>query len=315
MKIDYNLYSLENKYSPSVLRVGSLLRVTFKDGSVGYADCHPWPELGDKSIEQQLSLLQQLKPTVLARCSLEFARLDAEARAKNYSLFMNQKVPPSHFLITQLLSYRPQDIDAIIESGHTHVKVKVGNHPSQEVAHLIRLFAFRPLRIVLDFNEKLSQENFEAFWKAIKPLHQQVDILEDPFHFDPDKWIEAQKRLSVDFACDRQAAASQFWPEAAAYWVVKPAICPLENFDKIPREQLIVTSYLDHPVGQLTAAYVAAQVDPQGEQMHGLNTHLTYQPNAFSHALSKGGPDFTMPGGIGIGYDEQLAKLEWKQLL
>lgn len=315
MKIDYSLYSLEYKHTPSTLTVGALLRIAFKDGSVGYSDCHPWPAWGDKSIDQQLALLQQLKPTHLTRCSLEFARLDAEARSKKHSILKNQRIPSSRFLITHLLAMSPRDIDQIINQGHTHVKIKVGNHSSQEVAHLIRLFSFSPLHLVLDFNEKLSQDNFEAFWRAIKPLHEQIEMVEDPFHFDPDKWIEAQKRLTVDFACDRQAAASRFWPEAAAYWVVKPAICSIENFEKIPRHQLIVTTYLDHPVGQLAAAYVASQVDPTGVQMHGLITHHVYQPNAFSESLSKGGPDFTIPEGHGFGYDDVLSNLEWKHLL
>ena len=52
MKIDYSCYGWNlrvplNSRSLSLKRYGALLQVSFDDCLLGYADCHPWPELGD----------------------------------------------------------------------------------------------------------------------------------------------------------------------------------------------------------------------------------------------------------------------------
>src|SRR5947207_12510223 len=73
-------------------RVGALIRI-----SDGFADVHPWPELGDLPLDEQLSLLARGVTTPLTARSLCFAALDAEARAASRNLFEGLTIPPSHW--------------------------------------------------------------------------------------------------------------------------------------------------------------------------------------------------------------------------
>ena len=81
-------------------RAGTLVRVEFETGVVGYADLHPWTELGDAPLSKQVRSLGGATPTRLARNSLRFAQLDAEARARGQSLWTGlARIPASHFLL------------------------------------------------------------------------------------------------------------------------------------------------------------------------------------------------------------------------
>ena len=78
--IEYWRYELIPKRRLSAIaadgpRRGALLRV---DG--GFADVHPWPELGDANLDDQLALLARGETTPLTRASLQFASIDAAAR-------------------------------------------------------------------------------------------------------------------------------------------------------------------------------------------------------------------------------------------
>jgi O-succinylbenzoate synthase len=319
MNIDYSYYTLESKNEESSSTIapqhkGALLKIKFEDDLIGYADCHPWPEMGDKPVEDQLAELRQRRTTALMRCSLRFARLDAEARNRSQCLLDHKAVPSSHFLITDLLAWTPQAVEQLIQQGYTHVKIKLGKHLGQEIAHLLQLFCASPLKLRLDFNEKLSADEFRAFLRAIEKIKSSIEFIEDPTVFQPLQWKEFQENYEIALACDRQAAAALHWPESAQFLIVKPAIESIDVFEKALREKVIITSYLDHPLGQLAAAYIAAQTDPQRLKVHGLLSHYTYLPNIFSQGLAQQGPHFITPSGVGFGYDEQLSQVDWKAL-
>jgi len=73
-----------------------------------------------------------------------------------------------------------------------------------------------------------------------------------------------------------------------------------------------VTSYMDHPVGQLFAAYVAAKHATSSRC--GLVTHVLYEKNAFIEQLGIDGMRLVPPAGRGIGFDDLLERLPWKKL-
>jgi hypothetical protein len=74
------------------LREGALIR----DGD-GVADVHPWPELGDAPLDEQLVRLARGETPPLTARSLEFARIDKEARVRGESLFAGLQIPASHW--------------------------------------------------------------------------------------------------------------------------------------------------------------------------------------------------------------------------
>jgi O-succinylbenzoate synthase len=318
MNITYALYELESNNSLSVTssalkRQGALLKVIFESGSVGYADCHPWPELGDLPLKEQLENLNQGKLTPLTYCALEFAKIDAEARLQGKQVLARQNIPRSHFLVTYLLDCTPKHVHQMIQQGYTHIKLKVGRDLDLEVQRLHALFLNSTLKLRLDFNEGLTPLVFRQFLDRIHKLQDRIEFIEDPFPFHAEEWTVIQQEKWT-LACDRQAHLACHQPKAARVLIVKPALQTFGEWKKWIHQTRIVTSYLGHPLGQMAAAYVASQVDPSCSLVHGLLSHLVYHPTAFSQQLSWQNPHFTLPPGQGFGFDQELQQLEWKSL-
>ena len=83
-------------------RRGALLRFDFENGQTGFADLHPWAELGDEPLFDQLRHLKVGRLTTLTERSLEMARADAEARTQRVNLFEGLSIPRSHYLLTEM---------------------------------------------------------------------------------------------------------------------------------------------------------------------------------------------------------------------
>lgn len=313
MRIEYCQYILEPKNASFQKRNGAILKVQFDENLCGYADCHPWPQLGDRPLEDQLGALKKKQCTPLTRSSLKFARMDAEARHLKKSILEYAKIPLSHFFIEDLLNYSLADIEQVALQGFTHIKIKLGKQLPQEIGKLFELFSKSSFKLRLDFNERLSPNEFRSFLKAIEKLRESIDFIEDPFPYHALPWKEFQDSYSISLACDRQVLAALQSPESASVLIVKPAVVQIEPFVNLYRK-VIVTSYLDHPIGQLSAAYAASQIDPRQANVHGLLSHHVYLPNAFSEKLSQKGPQFHCPRGTGFGYDDLISEMDWKLL-
>ena len=255
-------------------RHGALIRV---DG--GYADVHPWPELGDVVLDEQLSLLARGVTTPLTARSLFFARLDAEARREGRSLFDGLAIPASHWL---LFDEPPAAFDT--------VKIKMPRALDPALARY---------RLRLDFNATLTAEEFIRWLDRLDPAFH-VEFVEDPCPYDDATWRALRKRVRL--ALDRDVR------DEADVLVVKPAVQEVPNDGR----EIVITSYMDHPVGQLFAAYVAATT--KTSDRCGLLTHLVYEPNAFSERLRIDGMRLVPPGGTGIGFDDLLYALPWRTL-
>ncbi len=315
MKIDYVLYELESNHSLSVTssalkREGALLKVYFNFQMVGYADCHPWPEMGDLPLKQQLENLAKGELTALMNCALEFAFLDAEHRLQGRSALIQQNIPKSHFLVTNIFDWTSQHVQQIIQQEYTHIKLKLGRHLDREVERLHALFLNTSLKLRLDFNETLTFDSFCQFLQRIQKLRDRIDFIEDPFPFASFEWATIQKE-GWTLACDRQAQKASHQPESAKILVIKPALQSFQEWQKWKNQTRIVTSYLGHPIGQVAAAYVASLIDPDCSLTHGLLSHHAYQPTPFSQHLSWKSPHFILPPGVGFGFDQELNQLKW----
>lgn len=289
------------------MREGALLKIRFADGLIGYADCHPWHELGDLPLLQQLELLKTGMLTPLTQQSYRFARLDAEARDQKINLLTNLKIPPSHYLIRNLSK---TNLEMIQEQGFSHLKVKLGRHLPEEIPQLIFLMNSsigRQFKWRFDFNESLSLEAFNLFLNAMKPYLNSIDFIEDPFPFDITTWTAIQSQHGVTLACDRSSLKAIDHPEAAHVLILKPAIQDERPFIHLKSQRVVVTSYLDHPFGQTTAAYIAAKLGISSPC--GLQSHFVYEPNPFSACLSWRTPHFQPAPGFGFGFDKLLQGL------
>jgi o-succinylbenzoate synthase len=347
-------------------RSGALLRFTFEDGLIGYADCHPWSELDDLPLDQQLDLLRQGKLTPLTSQSYRFGRLDAEARAAGINLLEGLAIPPSHYLVMDLNELTVDDLRTIQAKGFSHLKVKVGREITNDVLPLSRLMEESDLNLEttvqddkvmqdcelesllmrgnhsqkvkappirsdygskncvnlssspavsrlklkwrLDFNGRLSPAECITLLEKMKPFLELIDFIEDPFPYDAAAWSAIQTQYGISLACDRGALRAIGSPHAARVVILKPAIHSEEPFllSRSHGQRIVVTSYLDHPIGQASAAYIAAKLDVR--DVCGLVSHRVYEPTPFSAHLSIDSPAFHPIPGTGFGFDSLLLK-------
>jgi O-succinylbenzoate synthase len=295
-------------------RRGALLRVGHSRDTgldTGFADVHPWPELGDAPLDEQLALLARGGTTPLTVQSLHFASLDAAARREGRSLFDGLTIPESHW--PAAAGEAPSAFDTV------KVKMPGGELPPRG-------------RLRLDFNATLDAP---AFLRIAATLpRERIDFVEDPCPYDAVIWRELHAQTGLRLALDREVAT-----EGVDVLVVKPAL------QRVPGEQalgervaadgarvageraaggerggdpdvgavsIVVTSYMDHPVGQLHAAAIAARCAT--DSRCGLMTHVLFEPNKFSERLGLDGARLVPPGGAGIGFEYLLEELEWTRL-
>lgn len=309
MKIRHSFYELVSKQpiqskKTHTMRRGALLQVEFENGMLGYADCHPWEELGDLPLVAQLDLLKNGHCTRLTARSLYFAKIDAKARDQKYNVLSDCKIPLSHYLISELNEGCIEQIKEAWKRGFTHYKIKLGKELAREEEFVKEIIKFWPkIKLRLDFNSKLNDEQFSAFLIRHTDWMKNIDFIEDPFRFDYFEWRDIQEKFGISLAADEYYKAASGHPEAAKILIVKPATQTLKPLDS--SQKIIVTSYLDHPLGQISAAYLASQVC---REPCGLLSHLVYQPHAYSQMIHHQGPYMQPVQGHGFGFDELLMK-------
>lgn len=319
--------ALLNAKSDRVEHRGALIRLdgaSMADGDIrgrefGYGCIHPWPELGDVDLEQTLSLLAEGKYTALSRRALSCARIDAEARSENRSLFAGLTVPKSH----ATLVLDEGCFQTAVDAGFEIVKVKVGRDCEWEVEFIRAQSAkFPRLEWRLDFNGTLSPERVEKFLHRLGGVvRDKIDFVEDAYTLNTSPWVNALGPFEIPMAVDREVEDA-----CGGYGVaiIKPAVnvvAPILERAVDEQKRVVFTSYMDHPLGQCYAAWEAArahQAYPGLVDTCGLVTHALFEPDAFTEALGSPGPDFIPPAmngsGTGLGFDELLENLSWTPL-
>lgn len=261
------------------VREGALLRV---DG--GFADVHPWPELGDLPLDAQLALLARGEMTRLTRASLRLASADAEARRRGVSLFDGLTIPASHWT------------GADPPAGFDTVKLK-------EAADLPE-----GVRIRIDFNGRLSPPQYLGIARQLP--RERVDFVEDPCPYDEASWRTLREQGGLPLAYDTPRDRERTQTEGAFDVLVhKPAV---EDVFPAFSGEVVVTSSMDHALGQFGAAWVAAT--HHAASRCGLFTHVLYEPDAFFERIRADGARLHPPEGTGVGFDDLLERLSWTRL-
>lgn len=262
-------------------REGALLRVN-AGVSEGFADVHPWPELGDAPLDEQLALLARGETTPLTRASLRLAALDGDARRRGVSLFEGRTIPESHWPGNE----PPPGFDT--------VKIKAVMDVPPHV------------RIRIDFNATLTADEFLRIAETLPK--ERIDFIEDPCPYDEDTWSTLRERTGLKLAYDQPPSTSRQPPTAFDVLIHKPAV----QSEWPEHAEVVVTSYMDHPVGQFGAASIAAthRTNPRC----GLFTHVLYEPDAFIERISCDGARLLPPRGTGVGFDDLLEQLSWTSI-
>jgi O-succinylbenzoate synthase len=291
---------------------GALIQI---DG--GFGCLHPWPELGDPSLEKCLADLAGDRRWPIVRRAVRCAEYDRVAREFDHSLFEDMEVPESHATLTR---QNRESVALVVDAGFTTVKLKAGRDPAAESTFLEAMVAeFPTVKWRLDFNESLeSGETAEFLLGLSENARAAIDFVEDPCPYSESAWIDLHRKTGVKLAIDREAAPPH---SAAQVMVIKPAVdepfllgeAAIRN-----RQQVVVTSYMDHPVGQTFAAWEAARLGlqfPGLVGLCGLQTQALFEADAFSEILGAAAPAFQVPEGNGLGFDDLLEALPWKRLI
>lgn len=294
MKFEVYRYTLASRASLNATTgrrefPGALIR----DSRGGVGCLHPWPELGDLELEYQLQRLTREEPTDQTRCTLDCIELDGAARTEGRSLFEDLEIPRSHFTAGGLDTAAP---------GFDRVKLKMSGDLTANLAILTPWLDSGAI-LRLDFNLTGSSTLLAEMKSALGEKWERVEFIEDPFPQSPDTtWSATQTDFDVAFAADRERCDSAEWA------VYKPAVDRTIPIAK----NVITTSYMDHAIGQLWAAYRAATQTP--DAICGLLTHPLFEPDPFFDRLSISETRLQSLGGTGLGFDDLLDDLPWTPL-
>jgi O-succinylbenzoate synthase len=116
-------------------------------------------------------------------------------------------------------------------------------------------------------------------------------------------------------------------PQAALAQIILPPMSPALQASTLTeilaeaaiahRQRVVLTGYMDHPLGQAFAAWEAARLElqfPGITGVCGLQTHHLFQDDGFTEELGPWSPAFKAPGGTGLGFDDLLEALPWTRL-
>lgn len=278
----------------------------------GYGCVHPWPELGDRPLKDELQALARAEHTPLTRATSSCLELDGEARRAQRWLFAGGPRPPkSHATLTDLSI---ASVEHVAARGFEIAKVKAG--PSQLKA-LTALLEVSPLPLRIDFNETMTLEGLHR-WHGTLNDHalETIDFIEDPCPYEARIWEHLAASTGWRLALDRNASRAT---GGFHILVHKPAVDVLADLEaqlETSPCSFLVTSSMDHPLGQLHAAYVAAQLTaryPERALIAGLATHHLFE--SLPETLDLGnGPSLRLPEGTGLGLDDYLESLPWRPL-
>lgn len=290
---------------------GALIQI---DG--GYGCIHPWPELGDPTLDKCLADLAGERRWPIVRRAVRCAEYDRTAREFENSLFEEMEVPQSH---ATLAKADVTEVVAAVEAGFTTIKLKAGRDLEKEATFLKDMVMEYPaLKWRLDFNEAPEPAQVSGFLTGLTDkVRVAIDFVEDPCPYSESAWKELWKTTRVKLAVDREAAPQS---SAAQVMIVKPAIDEpflLGEAAITNSQRVVMTSYMDHPVGQAFAAWEAARLElqfPGLVGLCGLQTHHLFEPNEFSEALGPWSPEFKFPDGLGLGFDDLLDAQPWTRL-
>lgn len=305
-----------------LMREGALIKIQWPDGLIGYADLHPWIELGDPELGQHIGGLKKSHITPLMEQTIWLARRDAKLRKKAESGFASLSKVKNHALVIDLKDANDKYLSELKTQGFKTIKVKLGRDIPEEAKWVTRVLKQNNFLLRLDFNAKLDYAQFEEFIKLVDTsIRPRIEFVEDPIPYDLLAWKELS--AYVNLAVDNEYAKVDFERTPKLPFkvgILKPArqdvTQAVERFAK-HNLKIVVTSSMDHPVGIAHAGLVAQEIKRDHPTLLldcGILSHRIYSMNHYSNMLKVQGPYFIGVDGVGIGFNNLLEKENWKAL-
>jgi L-alanine-DL-glutamate epimerase-like enolase superfamily enzyme len=247
--------------NPFVVATGSrsvaenlFIRVTLSDGSRGYGEAAPFPEVGGETRAASLAAVSQLGRTMLgypahqfkniakrlrerapaqpaARCALETALIDAHCRARSlplWALWGGADLREHETDITIPIE-TPEKTLALARGWHSKgfrlFKMKVGNDVDMDVRRLEAVHRELPGVVFIgDANQGFSREGCLAFVRGVTRFGGRLLLLEQPLaRQDLDGLAAIRRDTGIPVAADESvrslADAQQVVAQQAADYV------------------------------------------------------------------------------------------------
>ena len=326
MKIFYSPYELKaksplNALTSELSQKGALLKFVFPQGTIGYADCHPWVELGDHSLQKQLELLANGVFTPLTRKSLAFAKRDADFSKRNKNIFEDQILPKNRYTCIDKPGF--ENLTKIKNSGFEFIKFKFGKNFEEESEYLLNALYFCErisLSPQIDFNHSLSRDQLYQFLDKVTPYLPIVDCLEDPIPYEEVEWKKLKDKFGVKLALDHGAQYDHLNKSDIDYIILKPSKheVSFHEYNNDNSTKIIFSSYMDHPLGQLCAMEEAISFTNQFPDLvapyTAFLTHHCFENNEYSNLLKVEETKLIPPKEVGFGFHSILQNEAWETL-
>ncbi|MDB9741248.1 hypothetical protein OAB00_00180 [Akkermansiaceae bacterium] len=316
-QIYYHRYTMKslnrlNVKSSKTEHEGVLLRIGEGVGCV-----HPWGVFGDVSVDQQLADFVNGDSSRLIRRAMHCAEIDGAAREKGISVFdtINGKVPRSHATVVGAI----EEVQKAVEAGFTTVKLKAGGDYKQDAAFINEIAEnFSTLKLRVDFNCNLRGSEVGDLVEILsQKARDAIDFLEDPCSYKDSCWTGLRNLYGISLAMDIGVENTD---ALYSFAVIKPAKNDVDKVMEQSRQharKVVFTSYMDHPIGQVYAAFEAARCNEEYSGIvseAGLMTHGLFEKNAFIEELGAVQTEWNYRQGTGLGFDTLLESLPWKKL-
>jgi O-succinylbenzoate synthase len=226
--------------------------------------------------------------------------------------------------VTDILSLDATTLELASSVGFSILKIKITSAFEQELEILRSLRGpLNAFKVRFDFNQSFEQELSRVLLQRLSVLcGPKIDFVEDPCSFEPGAWtrLSPYAPMAIDQSMrdyERLSPAELKSAQVQAM-IIKPALInPLSVRDlaRGASARVVITSYLDHPVGQMGAACEAARFySGASSETCGLLSQHAFESSAFTESMITRGPQLIAPTDFGIGFTQQLEKQKWQPL-
>lgn len=294
-----------NRLNASKYQSGFLIKVS-ENACSAYADYFPWKVFGDLSCKQAMKAIKEGNLNNHLLAAFEKIKIELKAKGAQRSLFSKDLSIPMQFTLTEA---NFNTFNKAYQQGFKTFKVKMDDS-KEKVAFLEKIKGFK-VTLRLDFNLL-----FQDAAAAIKYIHSLSDDLLDKIEYFEDLLplrlypFFKEEFPHIKLALDQELTLTNY--EQADFVVLKPAKFSLEQA-RLIEKPLILSSYMDHPIGILWAGYYYQELKLSNPA--GLYTFPLYQKTPF-HSLFKvtqANLRFNITGH-GLGADHLLETLTWNNL-
>lgn len=282
---------------PLCYRRGFIVKLEDHRGFIGEGDCAPLPENGSESLDEAEQAIKSALNIIInpyrfpaAAAAWGQAMLDLQAKSKGISILEllsanhAKKIKVNALLGSVLASDIEEKVARAIVDGYNILKIKVGisGYYTSELNSIRKLSQSLPDGILLrlDANRGWPREKLPYILQALNELP--IESLEEPANIPINELTEYQNISRFSLGLDESISLNNIQDiikyDYSRRLIVKPSalgginhiyqlLKPLLN-----RVELVVTSMLESGVGIWNAVYLAALLDPESRQHHGLGT-------------------------------------------